>query len=280
MLAPASLVAGVASCVLLAALLPASVSAATRQGIGLIVPDQDKGIYGGSSVVPEKFPFVAAIYERGNVSCGAAIIAPSWIVTAAHCLVVPDSSLGSVKAIYRAPISEVTVGVGSVSNTTKHPITVKRAIVSPAYNPSDNTIATDENCRKAYPDWSGQNSELVCTGNTPGKDTCYGDSGGPLVWPIPAGQPNAGRYALLAVTSFGINIDNPTSTECGEKGGIGFYTRAFHYADWIANTTHANATEMFVGASHSLHRRDAVAGMLFGPAALLALLAVLVSGYA
>jgi secreted trypsin-like serine protease len=131
---------GVISLVLLAALLPPSSLTATERLTGIRVLDNDKAIYGGSAVVPEKFPFMAGIYERGNVSCGAAIIAPTWLVTAAHCIVVPDSSPGSIKAIYRAPISEITVGVGSVSNTTKYPIAIKRAIISPIYNVNDNTV--------------------------------------------------------------------------------------------------------------------------------------------
>jgi secreted trypsin-like serine protease len=144
----------------------------------------------------------------------------------------------------------------------------------------DLQIAPDDNCRKGYPDWGGQNSELVCTGNTPGKDTCYGDSGGPLIWPIPAGQPNAGNYSLLALTSFGVNVLNPTSTECGAEGGVGFYTRVYRYADWITNTTNANATEMYVGASQSLYYRGSTAGLLVGPTAIMAmLLTVTVSGF-
>ncbi|KAI8055185.1 trypsin-like cysteine/serine peptidase domain-containing protein [Syncephalis plumigaleata] len=238
---------GMISFVLLAALLPASTLAAAGQSTGLRVHNKGDAIYGGSAVLPEKYPFMAGIYERGNVSCGAAIIAPTWIITAAHCIVVPDSS----------------PGVGSVSNITKYPITIKRAVISPVYNVNDNTndialielntsltynstvqpirissgrnvdlqIAPDAECRKGYPDWGGQNSELVCTVTRP---------------------PNAGSYALLALTSFGINVLNPTSTECGGKG-----------------------------ASNSLYYRGATtAGLLVGPTAIIAmLLTVIVSGF-
>ncbi|KAI8868849.1 trypsin-like serine protease, partial [Ramicandelaber brevisporus] len=39
----------------------------------------------------------------------------------------------------------------------------------------------DALCSEAYPMFRRANGALFCTGQTPGRDTCFGDSGGPLV---------------------------------------------------------------------------------------------------
>ena len=66
----------------------------------------------------------------------------------------------------------------------------------------------------------------VCAGYTQGtRDSCNGDSGGPLF--VPGG---ATDWTQLGIVSWG-------STDCGEPGTYGVYTRVSHYIGWILDQT-------------------------------------------
>ena len=66
----------------------------------------------------------------------------------------------------------------------------------------------------------------VCAGYTQGTmDSCNGDSGGPLVVP---GGPT--EWTQIGIVSWG-------SSDCGEPGTYGVYTRVSHYIDWILDQT-------------------------------------------
>jgi len=90
-------------------------------------------IVGGTEAVPGSWPFMAAILEQsGNPTsqyCGGSLIAPTWVVSAAHCF----KENGSV-----TPASQVRIGLGlhrlSAGGGSIH--TVKRIIVHPQYNES------------------------------------------------------------------------------------------------------------------------------------------------
>ncbi len=46
-------------------------------------------IVGGTEATPNEFPFMAYIYYTGSITshrCGGALIAPTWVMTAAHCV--------------------------------------------------------------------------------------------------------------------------------------------------------------------------------------------------
>ncbi|XP_056251615.1 plasminogen activator, urokinase a [Seriola aureovittata] len=44
-------------------------------------------IVGGSFTAIDSHPWVAAIYHKGRFLCGGSLIAPCWVVTAAHCFI-------------------------------------------------------------------------------------------------------------------------------------------------------------------------------------------------
>jgi secreted trypsin-like serine protease len=265
-------------------------------------------IFGGKSARESEFPFMAALYEYDKITCGGTIIAPQWIVTAAHCLVQPDSLANSRSALPRAPITALKVGVGMTDNTTEYPVAVKRTVVSPDYDPKTNTndialleletpltfnstvrpayitsceihagdkfialgwgfkedyhisndlqhveleAADDEKCKAGFPDWNGQDGNLVCTGNTPGRDTCYGDSGGPLILPLTPDSHDTYGYYLVGITSFGIDLDDAMSTECGSENGVGYYTHVIRYIDWISETINQNQSSIVAMVARS-----------------------------
>jgi secreted trypsin-like serine protease len=78
-------------------------------------------IVGGQPAAQGKYPWQVRLYESMDDEigfCGGSIIAPQWVLTAAHCLVNSD---------------EVVVGFGNVDRTQTQKIASEKVIVHPAY---------------------------------------------------------------------------------------------------------------------------------------------------
>lgn len=78
-------------------------------------------IVGGEPAAQGKYPWQVRLYETMDDDvgfCGGSIIAPQWVLTAAHCLVDTDS---------------VVVGFGDVDRTQTTKIVSEKIIVHPAY---------------------------------------------------------------------------------------------------------------------------------------------------
>ncbi|KAJ1662667.1 hypothetical protein IW140_005587 [Coemansia sp. RSA 1813] len=106
-------------------------------------------------------------------------------------------------------------------------------------------IGSPELCAQAESSYSSADGPEVCTSNnlTSGKDSCQGDSGSPTV--ISSG----GTTYLVAVTSSGVNMDSPGSSECAAKDGLAFYTHIYYFLDFVSSTTGASNDELTHGLS-------------------------------
>ncbi|KAJ1963670.1 hypothetical protein IWQ62_003143 [Dispira parvispora] len=92
-------------------------------------------------------------------------------------------------------------------------------------------IASTDVCQDVFDDYKDPNGPQVCAGGVKGQDTCQGDSGGPLYKVMANNQ-----TVLVGLTSYG-NSPNPNGPRCGDARGVGFYTHAYYYIDWISEKT-------------------------------------------
>ncbi|WP_405722254.1 serine protease [Streptomyces sp. NBC_01537] len=105
-------------------------------------PHADGGIIGGSPVSAEQYPWTVAVASRARFGaarsgqfCGGALIAPTTVISAAHCF--GQAALGGSWS--DVPDLRIISGRTDLSGTAGREIAVKRVWVNPDYDPVTNS---------------------------------------------------------------------------------------------------------------------------------------------
>ncbi len=112
----------------------------SSQAVTVSAPDQvDPRIVGGTTSANGAYPFMVALLHATqpipNLAqfCGGSLIAPNWVLTAAHCMVESSDANGNPTSIQPAGGLDIMLG----SNRLENPVTKIRAaqiLVHPNYN--------------------------------------------------------------------------------------------------------------------------------------------------
>ncbi|KAJ2720845.1 hypothetical protein GGI07_004367 [Coemansia sp. Benny D115] len=126
-----------------------------------------------------------------------------------------------------------TMGWGKTSDTATTLPTTLMAV--------DIKVGDPATCRRADSSFKSSDGPEVCSVNalTPGKDSCQGDSGSPAVIQVD------GETYLAALTSAGLDLNDPTAATCATSGGIAFYTHVNYFIDFITHVTGKPASQYY-----------------------------------
>jgi secreted trypsin-like serine protease len=93
--------------------------------------DDNEMIVAGSEAPEGKYPYQVRLYSSKEDKigfCGGSIIAPQWVLTAAHCVVADPTATARVN-----PVDAVVIGYGSVDRTKTTKVESEKIIVDPDY---------------------------------------------------------------------------------------------------------------------------------------------------
>ncbi|KAI3354045.1 hypothetical protein L3Q82_018600 [Scortum barcoo] len=208
-------------------------------------------IVGGQDADEGEFPWQVSLHVKnsGHV-CGASIISPRWLVTAAHCVqddgrtrsyptptttntptTMNDIALMELDGPVTysdhirpvcLPAAQHDFPAGNTVWITGWGATREGGFAAPVLQKAQVRIINDSVCNNLM---GGQiTSRMLCAGVLSGGiDACQGDSGGPL------SNPSGNRMFLAGVVSWGDG--------CARRNKPGIYTRVTKFRGWINEKT-------------------------------------------
>ncbi|KAJ4935409.1 hypothetical protein JOQ06_016944 [Pogonophryne albipinna] len=169
-------------------------------------------IVGGQDTEEGEYPWQVSLHIKNyGHACGATIISPRWLVTAAHCVQDDGTTRYSQPGtweLYLGLHTQRKIGKGGSAATILQKAQVR--------------IINHSVCNDLM---AGQiTSRMFCAGVlTGGVDACQGDSGGPLT------SPSGSRNFLAGVVSWGDG--------CARRNKPGIYTTVTKFRGWIKEKT-------------------------------------------
>lgn len=96
---------------------------------------QQPWIVGGQNAQEGQFPWIGDIRMSGGHVCGSSLIAPQWVLTAAHCCFNPDGTVVDT-TVYRFRFNTVRTNSNVVNPSGGIERTASKIFVHPAFNES------------------------------------------------------------------------------------------------------------------------------------------------